>query len=134
MKNGHVTNPVYREPVAALFRMTKLEYETLVEVMPPDTNRSPTIAGARRRIGGRQLAAGSCRDEIAAALRALGVEPNVQVFGVREVYQQMARARTRYAESTVLKTMQRMKRPASRSPFVRLERVGREGFRIASAG
>lgn len=33
MKNGHVTNPVYREPVAALFRMTKLEYETLVELL-----------------------------------------------------------------------------------------------------
>lgn len=100
--------------------------------MPPNTNRGLSIAGTWQRLGGRQPATHSCRDEIVAALRTLGAEDNSQVFGVREVYEQMARARTRYAESTVFRTMQRMKRPAYRPPFVQLERVGRGGFRIAS--
>jgi hypothetical protein len=37
---------------------------------------------------------------------------------------------TRYAESTVFKTMQRMKASPERLPFVRLERVARQGFRL----
>ena len=37
---------------------------------------------------------------------------------------------TRYAESIVFKTMQRMKGPVGRPPYMRLERVEREGFRI----
>jgi hypothetical protein len=37
---------------------------------------------------------------------------------------------TSYAETTVFKTMQRMKAPAERPPYTRLERVGREGFRL----
>jgi hypothetical protein len=40
---------------------------------------------------------------------------------------------TGYAESTVFKTMQRMKDDPKRPPTVRLERSGTEGFRIAES-
>lgn len=54
------------------------------------------------------------------------------VFTVRDVLQQTAVAGTEYAEATVAKTMQRMKREPEPecSPFVRLERMGRAGFRL----
>lgn len=52
------------------------------------------------------------------------------MFTVREVFPEMLQAGTRYAESTVLTTMQRMKEPPQRPPFIRLERAGREGFRL----
>jgi hypothetical protein len=99
--------------------------------MPPDTNRGPTVAGGWVRLGGRKLAEASCRDEVAAALAALQERTGQQVFTVREVYAAMRAAGTRYAESTVFKTMQRMKAPAVRPPFVRLERRGPEGFWLA---
>jgi hypothetical protein len=53
------------------------------------------------------------------------------VFTVREVYAEMVAAGTRYKESTVFKTMQRMKTPPSRPPFVRFERAEPRGFRLA---
>ena len=37
---------------------------------------------------------------------------------------------TIYAESTVFKTMQRMKEAPGRPPYTRLQRVGRQGFRL----
>src|SRR6202023_1959470 len=40
-------------------------------------------------------------------------------------------ARTRYAESTIFKTVHRMNEPAERPPYVRLERAGRDGFGLA---
>jgi hypothetical protein len=54
------------------------------------------------------------------------------MFTARSVYAEMVAAGTRYAESTAFKTMQRMKQPSPRPPFVRLERVGREGFRVVA--
>jgi hypothetical protein len=42
----------------------------------------------------------------------------------------MIEAVTRYAESTVFKTMQRMKDDPKRPPAVRLERSGTKGFRV----
>jgi len=97
----------------------------VVEVMPPNTNRGWF------RLGGRKLAAGSCRNEVVAASRALTARNGVDVFTVCDVYQEMVQAGTRYAECTVFKTMQRMKEPPERPPFVLLERAGREGFRLA---
>jgi hypothetical protein len=99
--------------------------------MPPDTNRGPSVAGSWVRLGGRKLAGGSCRDEVVAALRALRQRIGADVFTVREVYAEMMAGRTRYAESTVFKTMQRMKDPPRRPPLVRLERIEDEGFRMA---
>jgi hypothetical protein len=53
------------------------------------------------------------------------------VFTVRAVYAEMLAAGTRYAESTVFKTMQRMKTPPVRPPFLRLQRASGDGFRVA---
>jgi hypothetical protein len=76
--------------------------------MPPNTNRGPTVAGSWIRLGRRKPAGGSCRDEVAAALRTLRARMSIDVLTVREVYAEMVAAGTRYAESTVFKTMQRM--------------------------
>jgi hypothetical protein len=92
--------------------------------------RGPSVAGQDIRLGGRKLAACSCRDEVAAALSALTARDSKSVFTVREVYAEMVASGTRYAESIVFKTMQRMKGPVGRLPYMRLERVEREGFRI----
>jgi hypothetical protein len=54
-----------------------------------------------------------------------------QVFTVRDVLTEMCAAGTKYEKSTVFKTMQRMKAAMERPPFVRLERAGRNGFRLA---
>jgi hypothetical protein len=54
------------------------------------------------------------------------------LFTVRDVFAQMA-AGTSFAESTVFKTMQRMKEAPERPPNVRLERAGRANFRVVLA-
>ncbi len=102
--------------------------------MPPNTNRGPAVAGGWVRLGGRKLATGSCRDEIILAFLMLTARTGERVFTVREVYAEMVSAGTRYAESAAFKTMQRMKVPPVRAPFVQLERVdGADGFRITGA-
>ncbi|HVA74571.1 MAG TPA: hypothetical protein VNF71_08400 [Acidimicrobiales bacterium] len=53
-----------------------------------------------------------------------------EVFTVREVYAEMVAQGTAYAESTAYITMQRMKQPAVRPPYARLEHVPRKGFRL----
>ena len=100
--------------------------------MPPDTNRGPSVGGGWIRLGGRKLADGSCRAEIVAAIQALDGRAGGQAFTVRDVYAEMVAAGTRYVESTVYKTMQRMKTPPDRAPFIRLEKAGHGGFRLAS--
>jgi hypothetical protein len=77
------------------------------------------------------MAGGSCRDQIVAAIQALEWRTGAQVFTARDVYPEIAAAGTRYAESTVFKTMQRLREPPTRQPLVRLERSGGGGFRIA---
>jgi uncharacterized protein len=92
--------------------------------MPRDTNCGPSVAGGWLRLRRRKPAKGSCRDEVAASLTALWERAGQQVFTVREVNAEMLGASTRYAESTVFKTMQRMKGPAGRAPWIVLERSG----------
>jgi hypothetical protein len=99
-------------------------------MVPPDTNRRPSIAGQAIRLGGRARAATSCRDEVLVALSALAARSGRPTFTVREVYGEMTARDTPYAEPTVFKTMQRMKDLPVRPPYERLERVGREGFRL----
>jgi len=65
-----------------------------------------------------------------AALGGLAALSEKQAFTVREVYGQMMATGTSYAESTVFKTMQRMKNIPSRPPYTRLSRVGRDGFSL----
>jgi hypothetical protein len=104
-----------------------------VEVVPPDTNRGSSFAGQRLRMGGRRPAARSCRDEVINALAGLAARDRKRVFTAREVHAEMMVIGTSYAESTVFKTMQRMKELATRPPYARLERVGKEGFRLLNA-
>jgi hypothetical protein len=63
---------------------------------------------------------------------SLSARDGRQVSTVREVYAEMLARGTVYAETTVFKTMQRMKEPPVRPPFERLERVGRAGFRLVA--
>ncbi len=53
------------------------------------------------------------------------------MFTVREVYAEMLAAGISYAESTVFKSMQRMKAPAGRVPWIVLEQTG-AGFRVST--
>lgn len=104
-----------------------------MEMVPPDTNRRPSIAGQAIRLGGRTPAATSCRDEVLAALSVLSEGDGRKTFTVPEVYREMVVQGTSYAEPTVFKTMQRMKDLPIRPPYQRLERVGKEGFRLVEA-
>jgi hypothetical protein len=69
-----------------------------------------------------------------AALSALAVLGGKQVFTVREVFEQMLTTGTSYMESTVFKTMQRMKAPAARPPYAQLERGATGGFHLLGVG
>jgi hypothetical protein len=99
--------------------------------MPPDTNRGPAVAGAWVRLGRRRPAQASCRDEVGACLETLYGRTGQQVFTIRDVYAEMLATGTRYAESTVFKTIQRMKAPAGRAPWIVLEQTG-AGFRVST--
>jgi hypothetical protein len=101
-----------------------------LEVLPPDTNRDPSFPGRQIFLGFRKPAISTCRDEVLAALTRLSAESSKQVFTVREVFDKMTECGTIYAESTVFKTMQRMKEAPGRPPYTRLQRVGRQGFRL----
>ena len=106
--------------------------EGLVDMMPPDTNRGPSFPGRPIRLGGRKSVTPTCRDEVLAAFTILETRCLRPVFSVGEVYAEMVAEGTRYAESTVAKTMQRMKNSPARPPYARLERAGRAGFRLPS--
>jgi hypothetical protein len=64
-------------------------------------------------------------------VRTLQIRTGQQVFTVGAVYAEMLRAGTRYAGSTVVKTMQRMKGRASRAPWIALEQTG-AGFQVST--
>lgn len=83
----------------------------MAKVMPRHTNRGASVPGGWVRLAGRKPAQGSCRDEVAAALSTLSARDG--------------------SETTVFKTMQRMKGAPKRPPMIQLERAGGEGFRIA---
>ena len=101
--------------------------------MPPDTNRGPSFAGQPIRLGGRKPVAPTCREEVLTAIAALTERTGDEIFTARKVYAEMATGGTSYAETTVLKTMQRMKASDLRWPVAQLERIGRQGFRLARA-
>jgi len=65
-----------------------------------------------------------------AALAVLSARDGKRVFTVREVYVEMLATGTSYAESTVFKTMQRMKDRAARPPYAQVERGATGGFRL----
>jgi hypothetical protein len=90
-------------PCALLVPQITTEVRSPVEVMPPNTNRGPAVAGGRLRLGGRRPVEAACRDEVAASLGVLWDRTGQRVFAVREVYAKMLAAGTRHAESTVFK-------------------------------
>jgi hypothetical protein len=58
----------------------------------------------------------TCRDEVLGAITSLSVKSCKQQFMVRQVFDEMTGSGTAYAEGTVFKTMQPMKRPPTRPP------------------
>lgn len=102
--------------------------------MPPNTNLGPSFSGHGFRLGGRKSALPTCRDEVLAAMGSLGARTGTEVFTACEVFAEMASAGTEYAEATVFKTMQSTREAPARPPYTRLERIAKEGFRLASAG
>jgi hypothetical protein len=58
--------------------------------------------------------------------------PGEEIFTVATVVTEMANHGTRYKESAVYKTMQRMKKAGPVAGRAALERVGRQGFRLVA--
>jgi len=118
--------------VAKTLNRTKVSSEhQIVELMPPYPNFGSTLPGHWRRLGVRKRRTANCRDEVLVALQSLIEQYGDRAFPVSEVYAEMVSAGTTYAQLTAYKAMQRMKVADPRLPGVRLERVGREGFRLA---
>jgi len=67
---------------------------------------------------------------VLAAITQLMERTDDDAFTVARVFTEMSQAGTRYQESAVYKTMQRMKTACDE---VCLERVGRQGFRLRPA-
>jgi hypothetical protein len=75
----------------------------------------------------------TCRDSVISALLGLAERTSRDVFTGGQVYTEMLSKGANYSKSTVLKTMQRMKEPPDRAPYIRLVRDGRSGFRLEQA-
>ena len=103
------------------------------QMVTRDTNPRPSIPGERIRLEGRKRTTLNCRDEVATALTASIERHGDRPFAAREVYAEMTARGTNYAELSTYKTVQRMKSPDPRLPFVQLERVASKGFRLISA-
>jgi hypothetical protein len=69
---------------------------------------------------------------VVAALSEVRQRTEATVLTVREVHAEMVAVGSRHAEWTVFVTVQRMKAPVQRPPFVTLEKLDREGFGLAS--
>lgn len=88
------------------------------------------MVGQAIYLGERRLAVATCRDEVVEAAEVLSPGGGEQVFTVGEVYAVMVTAGTCWNRSTVAKTMLRMTRLARRPPYVQLERVAIDRYRI----
>jgi hypothetical protein len=91
------------------------------------------IPGQGFYLGERKLAVPSCRDEVVAAVEALGVGGGMPVFTVGGVHAAMVSCGSAWSRETIAKTMLRMTRPARRPPFLRLARVGINRYSVCSA-
>jgi hypothetical protein len=129
VNDRHHIVPTFRVPFLA---PAVRNVDGLVEFLPPNPKPGPTIKGDVIPLTRRKRTLPNCRDEVLAALKTLIAEHGDRPFPVREVYARMREVGTSYAELTVYKAMQQMKRPDPRLPDIKLERIGREGFRLAS--
>ncbi|MDP9444293.1 MAG: hypothetical protein M3P83_08060 [Actinomycetota bacterium] len=92
-----------------------------------------TIARPIVYLGRRRPPVPTCRDEVLSAMGRLVERTGEEVFPVASVFMEMADHGTRYKESAVYKTMQRMNRGGPVAGRATLERVGRRGFRLLRA-
>lgn len=99
-----------------------------VELMPPHTNTRLVVPGPMLQVRQHKPSRPTCRDGVVAAISRLMERTGDEVFTVARVFAEMGHADTRYKESAVYKTMQRMKTACGEGY---LERVGRQGFRRA---
>lgn len=79
-----------------------------MEVVPPHTNRGPSIAGQPMCLGERKKVESSCRDEVLAAIAVLSRHDEGAIFNAHEVYAEMVTRKTKYPRNTVFTTMRRM--------------------------
>ncbi|MGH9918871.1 MAG: hypothetical protein ACRD6W_08400 [Nitrososphaerales archaeon] len=97
-------------------------------------NPAYTVVGRSDRHGRldeRKAPTATCQHEVLAAVVALTEQTGGGGITGGQIYAEMLAQGTRYSKSTVLKTVQRMKAPPTRPPYVRLEQVGDSGFRLA---
>jgi hypothetical protein len=98
--------------------------------MPLHTNTPLVVPGPVLQVPERKPSRLTCRDEVLAAISRLMERTGDEVFTVARVFAEMSQVGTRYKESAVYKTMQRMKAACDEGC---LERVGRQGFRLHPA-
>jgi len=98
--------------------------------MPLHTNTRLVVPGPVLPLRERKPSRPTCRDEVLAAISRLMERTGDDAFSVARVFAEMSRVGTRYKESAVYKTMQRMKTACDEGC---LERVGRQGFRLRAA-
>jgi hypothetical protein len=92
------------------------------------------IPGQGFYLGERKLAVPTCRDEVAEVLEGFTAGRGGRVFTVGEVYAAMVAEGTSWSRETVVKTMVRMTLPVRRPPFVQLERVAINRYRVLGMG
>ncbi|MBA3618256.1 MAG: hypothetical protein H0W56_01400 [Acidothermales bacterium] len=98
--------------------------------MPPHTNTGVTVTGPVLYVGRRRPPTPTCRDEVLSAIGRLIERTGEEVFTVAAVFTEMTNHGSRYKETAVYKTMQRMKNRSPIAGRATLERVGRQGFRL----
>jgi hypothetical protein len=96
------------------------------EPEPRSQLRGATDHAPRSQAGGAYVSG-----RILIALASLSERYGEQAFTVREVYAEMLAHGTSYAETTLTKTVQRMKGSPTLPPHAPLEGVGRAHFRLA---
>ena len=79
-----------------------------MEVVPPHTNRGPSIAGQPMFVRARKKVELTCRDEVLSAIAALSRQDGGTIFNAHEVYAEMVTRKTKYPRNTVFTTMRRM--------------------------
>ena len=88
------------------------------------------IRGQPIHLGERKLALPTCRDEVAEAVEALAAGGGERVLTVGKVYAAIPACGSLWSRATVAKTMLRMTRPARRPPYLRLDRIGPDQYRL----
>lgn len=89
-----------------------------------------TIAGQPIYLGERKPGRATCRDDVAAAVEVLVAGGGGPVLTVKAVHAAMASSGSRWSRATVAHTMSRMTRPARRPPYLQLERVAVNRYRV----